>query len=112
MSMINLIDLFGCFLGKVHLRPPNNSLVGQVGYAPALQDFQSCTSTKLVSVPINKHKGWESNPQGNQTNCPFPPFWRRFTSPMDADVCARVEGFEPPSTVLETAILNHCTILV
>lgn len=57
MSMINLIDLFGCFLGKVHLRPPNISLVGQVGYAPALQDFQSCTSTKLVSVPLNCTKG-------------------------------------------------------
>jgi hypothetical protein len=112
MSMINLIDLFGCYLGKAHLRPPNNSLVGQVGYAPALQDFQSCTSTKLVSVPNNLHKGWDSNPQGIQTNCPFPPFWRRFTSPMDADVCGTGSRIRTHVKSFGDSYTNHCTIPV
>ena len=54
--MINLIDLFGCYLGEAHLRPPYKSLVGKVGAAPALQDFQSCTSTELVSTPLIAHR--------------------------------------------------------
>lgn len=36
-----------------------NLFVGKMGYAPILTDFQSVTSTKLVSTPFALHVGLE-----------------------------------------------------